>query len=174
MPRATHIVLLMSSKTLCSHYFVFVVVLVFSLSLPLDAEGCCCVQVVDQGMSFALTGLLQSLVEASTDAPVVLRHLLACLKHVTQCMARSFTESLGAWTEALQNLAGHLKLLAQNPELRQHLQQTGVQGLLICTADELLEVKPEHTPVPILNPQQTCGGNRSARYDHMDVEVEEI
>ena len=125
-------------------------------------------------MSHALTGLLQSLVEASMHASVAMRHLLACLKHVTHCMARVFTESPGAWTEALQNLAGRLKLLAQNPELRQHLQQTGVQELLICTADELLEIKAEHTPISVCNAQQACGGSQSIRYDHMDVEEEEI
>ena len=131
-------------------------------------------QVVDQGMSHALAGLLQSLVEASTHASVAMRHLLACLKHVTLCMARVFTESSGAWTEALQNLAGRLKLLSQNPDLRQHLQQTGVQQLLICTADELLEIKAKHTYMSVPNAQQDYGGNKSARYDHMDVDVEEI
>lgn len=141
---------------------------------PCSAEGCSCVQVVDQGMSYALAGLLQSLVEASTHASVAIRYLLACLKHVTHCMARVFTESPGAWTKALQKLAGRLKLLAQNSELRQHLQQTGVQELLICTADELLQIKAEHTFIPVSDAQQTRGGNQSARYDHMDVEVEEI
>lgn len=125
-------------------------------------------------MSHALAGLLQSLVEASTRAPVAMKHLLACLKHVTHCMARVFTESPGAWAEALQNLAGRLKLLAQNPDLRQHLQQTEVQELLICTADELLEIKAEHTPIPVPNAQQSFAGIKSARYDHRDAEVEEI
>ena len=131
-------------------------------------------QVVDKGMSHALAGLLQSLVEASTHASVAMRYLLACLKHVTHCMARVFTESSDAWTETLQNLAGRLKLLAQNTELRQHLQQTGLQELLIWTADELLEIKAEHTLISVCNAPQACGGNQSIRFDHMDVEEEEI
>lgn len=131
-------------------------------------------QVVDQGVSYALAGLLQSPPEAWTHASVAMRHLLTCLKRVTHCMASVFTESPGAWSEALQNLARRLKLLAENPELRQHLEQIGVQGLLICTADELLEIKAEHTSICVSSVQQTCGKKQPARYDHMDVVVEEI
>lgn len=129
-------------------------------------------QVVDEGMSHALAGLLQLPSEASPHAAVALRHLLACLKRVTHCMARVFTECPGAWTEALQNLAGRLKLLAQNPELRQHMQQAGVQELLICTADELLEIKAER--ISVCHSQQQCGVPLPAKYAIMDVEVEEI
>lgn len=131
-------------------------------------------QVVDQGVSHALAGLLQTPPDAWSHASVAMKHLLTCLKRVTHCMASVFTESPGAWSEALQNLAGRLKLLAQNPELREHLQQIGVQGLLICTADELLEIKAEHISICVSIAQQTCGEKQPARYDHMDVEVEEI
>ena len=131
-------------------------------------------QVVDQGVSQALAGLLQSPPEAWSHASVAMKHLLTCLKRVTHCMASVFTESPGAWSEALQNLAGRLKLLAQNPELRHHLQQIGVQGMLICTADELLQIKAEHTSIRVSNAQQTCSKQQPAKYDHMDVEVEEI
>ena len=127
-------------------------------------------------VAHALAGLLQSPAEATGHVAVAMWHLLACLKHVAQCMARVFTEESGAWTQALQHLSGRLKLLAQNPELAQHMHQPGVMEQLLRTADELLDIKlkADHVPASRSQRQRGVHAQQSAKYDLMDVEVEEI
>ena len=131
-------------------------------------------QVVDEGMSHALAGLLQSPAEDTAHVAVAMKHLLACLKHVTQCMARVFTEEPSAWTQALLHLAGRLKLLAQNPALAHHVHQPGVEEQLTCSAVELMDIKLKADRPSASIPQQEHVVQQPGKYDLMDVEVEEI
>lgn len=129
-------------------------------------------QVLGDTIAAVLAGLLQPLPQplegAAASALSVLKQVLACMKRITELMASTCTAEPDLLTSALQCLASNMKAAAEQPESKQ---QAGMQELLISAADELLRVKIGSATAGKTQPVHSCG---PSKYEHLDVEMEEI
>ena len=138
-------------------------------------------QVLDQCVPEVLARLLATPLDGTAHVVFTMQHLLACLKRITLGMERACRQESDLLLTALQYLAGSLKSIANAATFPQHLQQAGMQELLICTADELLAGKAAPAPASLSDPgaasapaQQRETAQLASKYEHLDVELEEI
>ena len=128
------------------------------------------VQVLDRSIGPVLAGLLHSPAEATADAMLVLEQVIKHVQRIAQAIIHKAESDLPA--SVLASMADNLKIIAQQGVVPAHLQQAGMQELLISAADDLLKAKS--LPAITAATSQHEGACPSVRYQQMDVDVEEI